>query len=157
MADGTSPRSPGHQRGGVELTILILPYGLKVTSGLPQVLAGIASTIVLARSLFTIAALQLLLVAGAGLVLAARLLASLREEESALLRARGDQVAADPARAGRGGGLGAGPAAGVLAGTGLTGVMASAGPACTWTATRPAASARWPGCRPWPCWCCASR
>ena len=43
----------------------------------------------LTQSLFTIAALQLLLVAAAGLVLAARLLASLREGESALLRARG--------------------------------------------------------------------
>ena len=43
----------------------------------------------LARSLFTIGALALLLVAGAALVLAARLLASLRDEESALLRARG--------------------------------------------------------------------
>ena len=72
-----------------QLTVSILPYGLKVTSGLPQLLAGMASTIVLTRSLFTIAALLLLLVAGAGLVLAARLLASLREEESALLRARG--------------------------------------------------------------------
>jgi ABC-type antimicrobial peptide transport system permease subunit len=65
------------------------PQGLSVTSGLPQLLAGLASTIVLARSLFTVAALQLLLLAGAELVLAARLLASLREEESALLRARG--------------------------------------------------------------------
>lgn len=65
------------------------PEGLQVTSGLPQLLDGIASTIVLTRSLFAIAALELLLVAGAALVLAARLLASLREEESALLRARG--------------------------------------------------------------------
>jgi len=65
------------------------PEGLSVTSGLPQLLTGLASTIVLARSLFTVAALQLLLLAGAELVLAARLLASLREEESALLRARG--------------------------------------------------------------------
>jgi hypothetical protein len=65
------------------------PEGLQVNSGLPQLLDGVASTIVLTRSLFTIAALELLLVAGAGLVLAARLLASLREEESALLRARG--------------------------------------------------------------------
>jgi FtsX-like permease family len=65
------------------------PEGLQVTSRLPQLLGGIASTIVLARSLFAIAALELLLVAVAALVLAARLLASLREEESALLRARG--------------------------------------------------------------------
>jgi len=65
------------------------PEGLQVTSGLPQLLGGIGSTIVLTRSLFAITALELLLVAGAALVLAARLLASLREEESALLRARG--------------------------------------------------------------------
>jgi len=71
------------------LTTLILPSGLQVTTRLPGLLAGIASTIVLARSLFTIGALALLLVAAAALVLAARLLASVRDEESALLRARG--------------------------------------------------------------------
>ena len=72
-----------------KLTTLILPSGLQVTTRLPHILAGIASNVVLARSLFTIGALELLLVAGAGLVLATRLLASLRDEESALLRARG--------------------------------------------------------------------
>ena len=71
------------------LSIAMPPYGLKVTTRLPQVLTGMAGTVVLARSLFAIGALQLLLIAAAGLVLAARLLASLREEESALLRARG--------------------------------------------------------------------
>jgi ABC-type antimicrobial peptide transport system permease subunit len=71
------------------LTTLVLPSGLQVTSRLPQVLAGLTSTITLARSLFTIGALALLLVAAAALVLAARLLASMRDEESALLRARG--------------------------------------------------------------------
>jgi hypothetical protein len=106
-----------------------LPEGLAVNSGLPQLLAGMASDIVLARSLFTIAALQLLLVAGAGLVLAARLLASLREEESALLRARGatrwqvaQPVLAEAVVLGAGGGL-----AGVLAGSRLTGVLARQG------------------------------
>ncbi len=94
------PQAPAMARGNIEalntgtsaaVTQLneLLPEGLTVTSGLPQILAGIASTIVLTRSLFTIAALLLLLVAGAALVLAARLLAGLREEESALLRARG--------------------------------------------------------------------
>ncbi|MFY9778285.1 MAG: hypothetical protein WAK28_27275, partial [Trebonia sp.] len=94
------PQAPAMARGNVgaltastneafsQLTQLP-PEGLQVTSGLPQLLGGIASTIVLARSLFAIAALELLLVAVAALVLAARLLASLREEESALLRARG--------------------------------------------------------------------
>jgi len=111
-----------------QLTV-IRPRGLQVTSGLPQLLDGIASTIVLTRSLFTIAVLELLLVAGAGLVLAARLLASLREEESALLRARGAtrwQVArpavAEAVVLGAIAGL-----AGVLAGTRLTGVLAGLG------------------------------
>ena len=108
-----------------QLTVL-LPDGLAVTSSLPQLLAGIATTIVLTRSLFTIAALLLLLVAGAGLVLAARLLASLREEESALLRARGATrwqvvrpVLAEAVVLGAAAGL-----AGVLAGTHLTGALA---------------------------------
>ncbi|HEX5290252.1 MAG TPA: ABC transporter permease, partial [Streptosporangiaceae bacterium] len=102
------------------------PAGLTVTSGLPRLLTGIASTVVLARSLFTVAALQLLLLAGAELVLAARLLASLREEESALLRARGAtgwQVArpvlAEAVALGAVAGL-----AGVLAGTWLAGRLA---------------------------------
>jgi ABC-type lipoprotein release transport system permease subunit len=63
--------------------------GLQATSGLPRLLQAINRSIVLARSLFTIGALQLLLVTAAGLALAARLLAGHREEESALLRARG--------------------------------------------------------------------
>jgi ABC-type antimicrobial peptide transport system permease subunit len=102
------------------------PEGLQVSSGLPRLLDGVASTIVLTRSLFTIAALELLLVAGAGLVLAARLLASLREEESALLRARGATrsqvvrpVLAEAVVLGVAAGL-----AGLLAGTRLTGVLA---------------------------------
>jgi FtsX-like permease family len=105
------------------------PEGLQVTSGLPQLLGGIASTIVLARSLFAIAALELLLVAGAALVLAARLLASLREEESALLRARGATswqvvrpVLAEAVVLGAAAAL-----AGVLAGTRLAGPLAGLG------------------------------
>jgi ABC-type antimicrobial peptide transport system permease subunit len=131
------PQAPAMARGNIEalnagtseavsqLSVL-LPKGLNVTSGLPQILAGIASTIVLTRSLFTIAALQLLLVAGAGLVLAARQLASVREEESALLRARGATrwqvvrpVLAEAVVFGAAAGL-----AGVLTGTRLTGVLA---------------------------------
>ena len=111
-----------------QLTVA-LPEGLQVTSNLPQVLAGTASTIVLTRSLFTIAALELLLVAGAGLVLAARLLADLREDESALLRARGAtrwQVArpvlAEAVVLGVAASL-----VGVLVGSRLTGVLASLG------------------------------
>ena len=112
-----------------KLTTLILPAGLQVTTRLPQLLDGIASNIVLARSLFTIGALELLLVAAAALVLAARLLASLRDEESALLRARGATrwqltrpVLAEAAVI-----AAVTSAAGVLAGVRLTGVLASAG------------------------------
>jgi ABC-type antimicrobial peptide transport system permease subunit len=111
------------------LATLILPSGLQVTTRLPQLLDGIASNIVLARSLFTISALELLLVSAAGLVLAARLLASLRDEESALLRARGAArwqltrpVLAEALVIGA-----VASAAGVLAGVRLTGVLASAG------------------------------
>ena len=131
------PQAPAMARGNLEalstgtsaaVTQLneLLPEGLTVTSGLPQILAGIASTIVLTRSLFTIAALLLLLVAGAALVLAARLLAGLREEESALLRARGATrwqvvrpVLAEAVLVGAAAGL-----AGVLAGTRLTASLA---------------------------------
>jgi hypothetical protein len=131
------PQAPAMARGNLEalnagtsaaishLTVL-LPDGLTVTSSLPQLLAGIASTIVLTRSLFTIAALLLLLVAAAALVLAARLLASLREEESALLRARGATrwqltrpVLAEAVVLGAAAGL-----VGVLAGTHLTDALA---------------------------------
>ena len=131
------PQAPALARGNLEalstgtsaaVTQLneLLPEGLTVTSGLPQILAGIASTIVLTRSLFTIAALLLLLVAGAALVLAARLLAGLREEESALLRARGATrwqvvrpVLAEAVLVGAAAAL-----AGVLAGTRLTARLA---------------------------------
>jgi putative ABC transport system ATP-binding protein len=131
------PQAPAMARGNLEALnagtsaavsqlAVLLPDGLAVTSSLPQLLAGIATTVVLTRSLFAIAALLLLLVAWAGLVLAARLLASLREEESALLRARGATrwqvvrpVLAEAAVLGAAAGV-----AGVLAGTGLTGALA---------------------------------
>ena len=112
-----------------KLTTLILPSGLQVTTRLPQLLDGINSNIVLARSLFTIGALELLLVSAAGLVLAARLLAGLRDEESALLRARGATrwqltrpVLAEALVIGA-----VASAAGVLAGVRFTGVLARAG------------------------------
>ncbi len=63
--------------------------GAQVTTRLPQLLTGLASNLVVARSLLAIAALQLALLAAAALALAARLLAGSREEESALLSARG--------------------------------------------------------------------
>jgi len=76
-------------RATTDLATFTRPYGLQVTTGLPRLLYGINRSVVLARSLFTICALQLLLVTAAGLALAARLLAGHREVESALLRARG--------------------------------------------------------------------
>ncbi len=63
--------------------------GLQVTSQLPGLLQGIARNDVVARSLLVIGALQLLLLAVAALTLAASLLASQREGETALLSARG--------------------------------------------------------------------
>ena len=126
MARGNIDALNAGTRQAVSQLSVLLPDGLKVTSSLPPLLAGIASTIVLTRSLFTIAALLLLLLAGAGLVLAARLLASMREEESALLRARGATrwqlvrpVLAEAVVIGAAAGL-----AGVLAGTRLASVLA---------------------------------
>ena len=134
------PQAPAMARGNLDALAvntsvalsqlgLATPEGLQVTSNLPQILDGIASTSVLSRSLFTIAALELLLVAGAGLVLAARLLASLREEESALLQARGATrwqlgrpVLAEAVVVAAAASL-----VGVLAGTRLTGVLADLG------------------------------
>jgi FtsX-like permease family protein len=63
--------------------------GLQVRTGLPQLLAGLGHNLVVARSLLTMGLLQLLLLAAVALSLAARLLASHREEESALLSSRG--------------------------------------------------------------------
>ncbi|HEY7432518.1 MAG TPA: FtsX-like permease family protein [Streptosporangiaceae bacterium] len=63
--------------------------GLQVRTGLPALLTGIARHLVVARSLLSMGLLQLLLLAAVALSLAARLLASHREEESALLSSRG--------------------------------------------------------------------
>jgi hypothetical protein len=63
--------------------------GLNVSTGMPQLLDGVATSLAVARSLLVIGALQLLLLAVAALMLAARLLARHREGESALLGARG--------------------------------------------------------------------
>src|SRR5581483_8400522 len=57
--------------------------GLQVRTGLPQLLSGLGHNLVVARSLLTMGLLQLLLLAAVALSLAARLLASHREEESA--------------------------------------------------------------------------
>jgi FtsX-like permease family len=63
--------------------------GLTVTTTIPQLLRGIASNLVVARSLLLITVLQLMLLAAVAIGLAARMLAGQREEESALLSARG--------------------------------------------------------------------
>ncbi len=63
--------------------------GLQVSTGLPALLAGLGHNLVVARSLLALGIVQLLLLAAAALALAARLLASHRDGESALLSARG--------------------------------------------------------------------
>src|SRR3984957_10581932 len=63
--------------------------GLQVSTGLPQVLAALASSLVVSRSLLLIGSLQLLLLAPPAAALAARLLASQRDGETAMLSARG--------------------------------------------------------------------
>src|SRR5215472_1614257 len=63
--------------------------GLQVSTGMPRALTNTGLNLAVARSLLTIGALQFLLLAAAALILPARLLASRRDEESALLSARG--------------------------------------------------------------------
>src|SRR5215468_2604089 len=63
--------------------------GLQLSTGLPAVLAGIANNLAVARSLLAICALQLLVLTVAALLAVARLLATQREGETALLTARG--------------------------------------------------------------------
>jgi FtsX-like permease family len=63
--------------------------GLAVTTSLPQLLADTELGLAAARSLLLVSALQVLLLAAASVALAARLLAGQREEEIALLSARG--------------------------------------------------------------------
>jgi hypothetical protein len=63
--------------------------GLQVTTGLPALLGGIARNVVVSRSLLVVAAILLVLLAGFTLASAARLLATDREGEAALLTSRG--------------------------------------------------------------------
>ncbi len=64
-------------------------YGLVVTTALPQLLPQTGRDLLAARSLLLLSALQVLLLAAASVALAARLLTGQREQESALLAARG--------------------------------------------------------------------
>ncbi|HEV3288759.1 MAG TPA: ABC transporter permease, partial [Streptosporangiaceae bacterium] len=63
--------------------------GMELVTSLPSVLRGISQELAVARSLLVISAVQLLLLAAAALLATARLLASQREGELALLAARG--------------------------------------------------------------------
>ncbi|HEY0935433.1 MAG TPA: FtsX-like permease family protein, partial [Trebonia sp.] len=63
--------------------------GVQLTSNLPALLAETGSNLTLARSLLAISGLQLLVLAVAALLAVARLLATQREGETALLVARG--------------------------------------------------------------------
>ena len=63
--------------------------GLQVSTALPRTLSALADSLVVSRSLLLIGSLQLLLLATAAAALAARLLASQREGETAMLSARG--------------------------------------------------------------------
>ena len=63
--------------------------GLSLTTNLPTVLADTGDNVAVARSLLAISALELLVLAVAALLAVARLLASQREGETALLTARG--------------------------------------------------------------------
>ena len=61
----------------------------QVSTSMPQTLVNVAEGLAAARALVLISGLQLLLLSGAALALAGRLLASHRDEETALLAARG--------------------------------------------------------------------
>jgi FtsX-like permease family len=63
--------------------------GMQLSTSLPSVLRATASNLSVARSLLVISALQLLVLALAALLAVARLLASQREGETALISARG--------------------------------------------------------------------
>jgi ABC-type antimicrobial peptide transport system permease subunit len=63
--------------------------GLQLSTSLPSVLSANASNLAVARSLLVISALQLVVLVLAALLAVARLLASQREGETALLNARG--------------------------------------------------------------------
>ncbi len=63
--------------------------GLQAASGLPALVAVVAAKLIVARSLLLVGELELLLLAVAALTLTARTLASQREEESAIMNARG--------------------------------------------------------------------
>ncbi|WP_035794091.1 FtsX-like permease family protein [Kitasatospora mediocidica] len=64
-------------------------FGLQATSALPQALDDLRSGLLVARSTLLIGALQLVVLAGAALLLVTRLLSERQQAENALLTARG--------------------------------------------------------------------
>jgi hypothetical protein len=103
--------------------------GLVVNGQLPADLTSAAGELTAARSLLAIGALLLLLPAAGALVLAGRLLAVRREDEHALLAARGATrwAMAGPALAESLLAAGVAAVAGVFAGTRVAGLLARAG------------------------------
>ncbi len=76
--------------GRVQLAVGQLTQAeLGVTTSLPELLGGIATSYQVSRSLLAMSALELLLVAAAALALTARLLAGQRADEAALMESRG--------------------------------------------------------------------
>src|SRR5215468_595088 len=80
---GRVGRAVHHLAGSITLG------GLQVSTGLPATFSGVATRLVVARSLLLVGEFELLLLAGAALTLTVRTLVSQREEETALLAARG--------------------------------------------------------------------
>ncbi|HUD35972.1 MAG TPA: FtsX-like permease family protein [Streptosporangiaceae bacterium] len=88
-ASQLTPLSARINAAGHYLTATQSLGGLAVTTGLPALLATVATKLVVARSLLLVGELELLLLSGAALTLTARTLASQREEEAATFSARG--------------------------------------------------------------------
>lgn len=135
--------------------------GIVVSSGMPQLLDSVAASYQVARSLLAICGLELLLVAATTMALAARLLASRRAEETALLLARGltRRQIAMLALAEAVGFCVVAAAAGVALGPTLAGLLARSLPAgglllgtAFWPDSGQAYSSR-----PWPWSCCSGR
>jgi hypothetical protein len=81
--------SPLAHRIAQAVSVFDNAHDLSASTEMPQLLTNAAAGVATARSLLLISGLQLLLLACAALALASRLLASYREEETALLAARG--------------------------------------------------------------------
>ncbi|HTU72203.1 MAG TPA: FtsX-like permease family protein [Trebonia sp.] len=119
--------------------------GAQLTTSLPAVLTHTANSLTAARSLLVVSALQLLVLAAAALLAVARLLATQREGEAALLAARGatrwqlarltaaEVIPLSLATA----------AAGAVAGIALAGVLAGAGPLATAGIRVPGGAGTW--------------